>query len=468
MSRSRAIGRVRAYFDDGGFVEDLGRRVAFPTTCQEPGREGAIRAYLADEIGPVLERLGYRARIVENPVAGGPPFLIADRTEDPDLVTVLTYGHGDTIRGMDGEWRDGRSPWVLTRDGDRLYGRGTADNKGQHSINIGALAAVVAERGRLGFNSKLLIEMGEEVGSLGMPELCERERDGLLAADILIASDGPRVAPERPTMFLGARGIILFEIAVDLREGGHHSGNWGGLLANPGHILAHALASITDARGAILVPELRPPLPDSVRRALAGVTVDSGERGPAINRDWGEPGLTPAERVYAWNSLDVLAFTTGNPDHPVNAIPPRARAFCQLRFVVGTDPDQVVPALRRHLQARGFRDVTVRQADYGFFGASRLDPDDPWVQWAKASFERTTGEAPTIIPSIGGSLPNNLFSDVLGLKTIWVPHSYLGCSQHSPNEHLLASTARQGLEIMTGLFWDLGEPSTPAVAGRHG
>jgi acetylornithine deacetylase/succinyl-diaminopimelate desuccinylase-like protein len=372
-------------------------------------------------------------------------------------VTVLIYGHGDTIRGLDDLWRQDLSPWSLTIEGERIYGRGTADNKGQHSVNIGALAAVLAQRGQLGFNAKLLIEMGEEVGSVGLRELCAQHQGDLLRADLLIASDGPRIAPDQPTMFLGARGGHMIELVVDLREGGHHSGNFGGLLANPGIILAQALACITDARGSIKVPEWRPPLPPSVRQALAGVEVDAGAEGPRIDRDWGEPGLTPAERVFAWNSFEVLAFTTGTPERPVNAIPGKAHAHCQLRYVVGTDVDDIIPALRRHLDRHGFGQVEARRGPGGFFNASRLDPADPWVIWAARSLAQTAGRAPTILPNLGGSLPNDIFTDVLGLKTIWIPHSYAGCSQHAPNEHLLAPIAREGLGLMAGLFFDLGE-----------
>ena len=299
--------------------------------------------------------------------------------------------------------------------------------------------------------------MGEEVGSAGLRELCEQHKDGALRADLLIASDGPRIAPGKPTLFLGARGGHPIDLIVDLREGGHHSGNWGGLLANPGIILAHALACITDARGSIKVPEWRPPLPQAVRRALAGVEVDGGSDGPAIDRDWGEPGLTPAERVFGWNSFEVLAFTTGTPERPVNAIPGRARAHCQLRYVVGTPIDDIVPALRRHLDRNGFTNVEIRPGASGFFNASRLDPSDPWVDWVAQSIERTSGSPPTILPNLGASLPNDIFVDVLGLKTIWIPHSYAGCSQHAPDEHLLAPIAREGLGLMAGLFWDLGE-----------
>jgi acetylornithine deacetylase/succinyl-diaminopimelate desuccinylase-like protein len=462
MSRANAIARAYAYFDDGSFLADLTRRVAIPSTSQEPERAGALRAYLDDEIAPMLTRLGFVCRVLDSP--RGPPVMVAERIENPAFVTVLVYGHGDTIRGLDDLWRPGLAPWRVVVEGERIYGRGTADNKGQHSVTIAGLAAVLAERGALGFNCKILIEMAEEIGSAGLRELCEEHRNDLLKADVLIGSDGPRIAPKEPTLFLGARGTHLLDLFVDLRAGSHHSGNWGGLIANPAIILAHALASITDARGAIRVPEWRPALPQSVRDVLAGVEVDGGDDGPKIDPDWGEPDLTPAERVFGWNSFEILALTAGTPERPVNAIPGTARAHCQLRYVVGTDVDDIIPALRRHLDRHGFRQVEVRLGRGSFFNASRLDPADPWVTWAKQSMERTTGRAPTILPNLGGSLPNDIFADVLNLKTLWVPHSYAGCSQHAPNEHLLAPIAREGLGLMAGLFWDLGDPATPRPA----
>ena len=218
MSRAAAISRAHAYFDDGGFLADLRRRVAIPSSSQEPERASALRAYLTDEMVPSLSRLKFNCRVLENPL--GPPILVGERMEDPAYVTALIYGHGDTIRGLDDLWRPGLSPWRITVEGERIYGRGTADNKGQHSVNIGAIAAVLAERGALGFNVKFLIEMGEEVGSAGLREACEQHKDGLLKADLLIASDGPRIAPNKPTIFLGARGGHPIQLVVDLREGG--------------------------------------------------------------------------------------------------------------------------------------------------------------------------------------------------------------------------------------------------------
>ena len=382
MSRSNAIARAQAYFDDGGYLADLTRRVAIPSSSQEPARALALQTYLADEMVPALDRLGFTCRILDNPQ--GPPVLVAERIENPAFVTVLVYGHGDTVGGMDDQWRQGLAPWRIVVEGEHIYGRGTADNKGQHSVNLAGLQAVLAERGALGFNCKVLIEMGEEVGSAGLRELCAAHSGGLLKADVLLGSDGPRVASGQPTLFLGARGGFPIELVVALRDGSHHSGNWGGLIANPGIVLAHALATITDARGAIRVPEWRPPLPQSVRQVLAGVTVDGGEDGPRIDQDWGEPDLSPAERVFGWNSFEILAFITGTPEHPVNAIPGVARAYCQLRYVVGIDVDDIVPALRRHLDRHGFPQVEVRAGRSSHFCASRIDPADPWVTFGES------------------------------------------------------------------------------------
>ena len=142
---------------------------------------------------------------------------------------------------------------------------------------------------------------------------------------------------------------------------------------------------------------------------------------------------------------------------PMNAVPPRAWARCQLRFVVGVDPDAILPALRRHLDRHGLPMVHVAQARDQVFRATRLDPDSPWVAWAATSVERTTGHPPAILPNLGGSLPNDVFSEILGLPTVWVPHSYPSCSQHAPNEHLPVAIAREGLAVMAGLYWDLGE-----------
>lgn len=457
MSRQQAIAQTLARFDDGRFQQTLARRIAFRTESQDAASGPILRSYLDDEIAPHLEALGFTCRVVDNPIAGKSPFLLAERIEPDAAFTLLTYGHGDVVRGYDAQWRDGLKPWEIVVEGNRWYGRGTADNKGQHTINLTALEQVLAVRGgTLGYNVKIILEMGEEDGSPGLNEVCAANRE-LLAADLFIASDGPRVSASRATMFLGSRGVFNFDLHLKLREGGHHSGNWGGLLRNPGIRLAHAIASLVDAKGRILVPGLLPSaLPESVRAALKDIAVGGDVNDPEIDPDWGEPGLSAAERVLGWNSFEVLAFTTGNPAMPVHAIPSEARAHCHMRYVVGSDHTHFLDHIRAHLDAHGFDDVELRKTDVRM-AATRLDPDDAWVRWGLASIERSTGQRPALLPNLGGSLPNEVFSETLGLPTLWVPHSYPACSQHAPNEHILADVTRESLHIMAGLFWDLAE-----------
>jgi acetylornithine deacetylase/succinyl-diaminopimelate desuccinylase-like protein len=169
--------------------------------------------------------------------------------------------------------------------------------------------------------------------------------------------------------------------------------------------------------------------------------------------------------VIAWNTLEVLAFKAGNPDAPVNAIPPIAKATCQLRYVVGTDAARVGEHLEAHFARLGFDEVKVRVTQIS--AATRLDPDDAWVHWALDSLRASTGKKPALLPNLGGTVPNDVFAYTLGLPTLWVPHSYPACAQHAPNEHLLGSVAREALAVMAGLWWDLGDDAARLASQRR-
>lgn len=462
MQRNDALDKAREFFTSDRFFHMLTDWISQDTGSQSPDRKPELLAYLNDKIIPWLNLRGFESRVVENPKAPAAPCLISRRIEDPSLPTVLIYGHGDTVPGMDEAWTKGEGPFTLTKEGERWYGRGAADNKGQHAVNLVSLDCVLATRGSLGFNTTVLLEMGEEAGSPGLHTICENEKE-VLAADVLIASDGPRMEPTVPTIFGGSRAVFNFDLSLTLREGAHHSGNWGGLLANPGIILSHAIASLVDAKGRIMLSALRPAeLPPAIAAAIDKLEV-KGEAGPAIDNDWGEPGLSSARKLYGWSTLEVLAMTCGNPENPANAIPSSARASCHIRFVADMDPTTFIPAIRAHLNEKGFSMVEIKEVPNNYGLATRMSPNNPWVEFVTASFYTTLDhigkKAPRVsfLPNLGGSLPNDAFSNILGLPTIWVPHSYGGCSQHAPDEHVTESIIEESLALMTGLFWDLGE-----------
>ena len=137
VSRQATIDNAVGYLDDGSFEETLRRRVAIPSASRVAANKPDLWRYVTDGMQPFFERLGFTTKIYENDRAPG-PFLLAERIEDPRFTTVLQYGHGDVVAGLDGQWETGLSPFEMTERNGAWYGRGTADNKGQHAVNLAA------------------------------------------------------------------------------------------------------------------------------------------------------------------------------------------------------------------------------------------------------------------------------------------------------------------------------------------
>ncbi len=161
MTREAAVSHATDHVDSGRLQSELAHLVGYRSESQNPDRRDVLQDYLAQAILPRLTAAGFDCAIHDNPdgPAKGGPILLGTRIEDPSLPTILTYGHGDVIWGQAGQWLDDLDPFALTERGDRLYGRGAADNKVQHLVNIAALESVLAVRGKLGFNVKIVIEM---------------------------------------------------------------------------------------------------------------------------------------------------------------------------------------------------------------------------------------------------------------------------------------------------------------------
>ena len=128
MSREEAIEEMKNYFDSGAYVEELSARIAIPSESQKDDSQADLQRYLNESIQPAFEAMGFTCDVFENPVVGKGSILLASRIEDDSLPTVLGYGHGDVVRGLEDQWHEGLNPWVTKQDGDKLYGRGTAAN----------------------------------------------------------------------------------------------------------------------------------------------------------------------------------------------------------------------------------------------------------------------------------------------------------------------------------------------------
>ena len=188
-----------------------------------------------------------------------------------------------------------------------------------------------------------------------------------------------------------------------------------------------------------------------------------GPRGePLPNTRGGGPGFDPFAGVTGGLGPGGYGPEGGGFNLPQGAVDEAVGTTFTPEFAVdpgldfsGLDLSGINLGLGEGFDANGFELVQIRQHDRGFFAATRLDPTHPWAQFVGASIRETAGDL-HVLPNLAGSLPNDSFTDILGLPTIWVPHSYRGCSQHAPNEHVLKPVCRDALRVMAGVFWDIG------------
>ena len=362
--RQSALERAARHFDGGVFLADLARLVAVPSESQEARGAPHLAAYLTDHLRPALEHMGFLCQVLVNPAPGG-PLLLAERTEDPDLPTVLVYGHGDVVRGLEDGWLEGLSPWALTERDGRLYGRGVADNKGQHAINLAALAQR-DRRARPPRLQRQVADRDQRGDRLAGPARDLREPPGPTrrrsAAGLRRPADRAGPADDLPRQPRRAR----------LRSGGRSARvratiRATGAACSPTRRSCWRTRSRRSSRksGAIRIPELKPrAVPPTVRRALADLPLATAEGEPAIDPRLGRAG--PAARPRSCSAGTASRCWPGPPAsrrNPVNVIPPAPRRIARSATRSTAIRARFLPAIRQALGEAGLGRVEVRPAD---------------------------------------------------------------------------------------------------------
>ena len=259
--------------------------------------------------------MGFECTVIANTLKDGPPMLLAKRIEDPSLPTVLTYGHGDVVSGQTHAWREGLKPWTLTREQDRWYGRGCADNKGQHLAHLNAVEAYIRTGTPLPCNLIFLIEGEEEVGSTQLYSFLPKHRKDL-ACDAVVISDNGIPSLEYPALTYGLRGIAALEVRIDGPSRDLHSGLFGGSLENPAFALCQLLAQMKDKRGRITVPGFYDevaPLSSYERKQMACIPHDDKRYAKflGVPELTGETGFTANERRTCRPTFEINGLTSG-------------------------------------------------------------------------------------------------------------------------------------------------------------
>lgn len=415
-------------------------------------RRPSISAYgegineVAEYIADVMRKLGLNVKTM--PTAGW-PMVFGEAPAQPGAPTVLLYGHYDV------QPPDPLEAWTTppfepsVRDG-RLYARGVGDNKGQHFAQLMALETLLACRGTLPCNVKVLLEGEEEVGSPHMPAFIRDHRDEL-RADLVIVSDGPVHESGRSIISFGVRGVLDLELRVRGANQDVHSGNWGGIVPNPLWTLVHLLASMKNERGEITIDgfyENVRPLDDLERVALAALPIDVAQ----VKQSLGFQRLDePQERGYferlsAWPTLTINGIHGGyGGPGSKTVLPHEAVAKCDIRLVEAQTAEEILAKVKAHVQRHA---PEVRVTSHGAMDPSKTPLDSPYTELLRQAITTAQGMEPLLVPAMGGSLPNYAFTKTLGIPAFGVPYANADEANHAPNENM--EVARFFIGIKTG------------------
>lgn len=409
---------------------------------------------VANYLAALLSGLGMQARLV--PTAGW-PMVLARREDASGAPTVLLYGHYDV------QPPDPIEAWVsppfepTVRDG-RIYARGAGDNKGQHFAQILAIESLLACRDRLPCNVIVLLEGEEEVGSPHIADFVRNHRD-LLAADLAITADGPVHDSGRSCILFGVRGVVSFELRARGANCDLHSGNFGGVAPNPLWTLVHLLATMKNARGEITIDgfynKILPPTALE-RAALAALPIDV----EAFKRELGLSSLdAPIERSFyerlaCWPTLTINGLHGGYAGPGSKTVLPHtAFAKCDIRLVEAQRVEEIFALIEAHVQRHAPSVEVIRQ---GGMEPSKTPLDSPFAAPIRAGIVAAQGVAPLQIPAMGGSLPDYVFTQWLGIPAFGTPYANADEANHAPNENLEVGRFFMGIKTGAAIMAYLG------------
>ena len=392
----------------------------------------------------LLRQAGLEPRLLET---SGHPMVYAEWLGAPGQPTVLFYGHYDVQPADPLDLWDSE-PFEPTIRNGRIYARGVADNKAQHFSHIAAIGAWLKATGSLPVNVKILLEGEEEIGSPHLDEAVAANGD-LLTADLVYTSDGPVTDDRFPEITFGVRGLLYVELRAKGPNRDLHSGHWGGVAPNPIWTLVRALNTMIDAENQVLIEgfydNVLEPTPGA-RAAMDALPVDVEEAIGRIGLSEMVPpaDLPYADRVMARPTLNLAGFSGGyGGPGSKTIIPSTAVAKIDMRLVPNQTPDEIWDKLEAHLAVHA-PDVEVVRLDGGML-PSYTPVEHPLAEVVRQAVEQGFGSRPIDVPLAGGSLPDAVWTQTLGLPSFLVSYGDPPQANHSPNESYSLERLWQGM-----------------------
>ncbi len=485
-AQSPAVEAARAYRAAHGaeILAGFAELLAIPNV----GSDSAGIHRNAVFIQAAFERSG--ARIERLKLPGAPPLIYGEIDVPGATRTLGVYVHYDgqpvdETRWTHAPWQptlytasmeQGGQPRPMPAPGEAvdpawyLYARSAGDDKAPLGALLAALDALRDAGLALTSNVRFLFEGEEEMGSPHLARYLERYGDRYADVDVWLFCDGPVHQSRRPQLVFGVRGVTGLEVTVYGATRSLHSGHYGNWAPVPGFLLADLLASMKDEDGRVRIDgfyDSVAPLGQAERAALANLPSfdDELRQELGLARTEGE-GASLAERLLL-PALTVKGLESGNVGAKArNVIPATATASLGIRLVKGNDPEAMLDLVEAHIRRQGFHIVRddpdhatrlrypkiARVTRGGGYPAARTPMDLPLAQAVIRAMTDAAGEAPILVPALGGSLPLYLFTDVLGKPALIVPIANHDDNQHAPDENLRLANLFYGIDLYAALL----------------
>ncbi len=435
----QALGYARDHFE--GFKRTLIELSKIPSVSANGFPPEEVRRS-AEGVAEVLRATGIEnVQVLEIPDTH--PYVYGDWLHAPGKPTILLYGHHDVQPpGRPEKWLS--PPYEPAERNGRLYGRGTADDKGGVMAHVAAVASYLKSSGKLPCNVKFIIEGEEEIGSENLGRFLGKYKH-MMKADFIVLSDTANFDTGIPALTYQLRGICQVDVEVQCLDHPVHSGMWGGPVPDPVQILSRLIADLTKKDGSLNIPGLYKKVAKPSKKQLARIrklpfkedkfkTEAGMMKGMRL---WGERGYSTYEKIWTRPSLTVIAMES----HPIkgssNQIVDSARARLSLRTVPNMDGAQAGELLVKKLMRNPPHGAKVTARVNGTTPWWTTDPEGPAFEAARRALKAGFGKETAMIGA-GGSIGFvQPFSDLLG----GVPCLLMGvedpaCNAHSENESL--------------------------------